>query len=360
MRSAGLSHPGPASREQWIGDEDRMALAARRVLARALRRPGRVLAVALLATAAYVASRAWRAPSYEATLFFRLSEGDLTDPRNAPRPPSAIREYLSNVALSRTRVEQIMRRHGISEGYLARNREAAIDDFREEIKIEVGRNYFIYDRRPDEPPRSALVTISLSGADADKARAMLHEIGDAILQEQMAQREARLAQAREHLRAQLKLVRDRTGSLQRDLERLWKDLPDARGHEAVEIRAQIVALQTEAKGAIDRSLALERRAADVAFNAAAESAQLGLNFELFDESLVAAIPRLTPLQLLGRAVLVMATGLLLAVPVVGAFEDRIYTREDLAARGLPQFGALPGFPGDDVGSYRTRSRSRRA
>ncbi len=345
--------------EPWVSDESRMGSAARRVFARALRRPVRVLAIALLTTGAYIAWRALAAPSYEATLYFRLSEGDLTDPSNAPRPPRAIRDYISNVALSRTRVEQIMKKYHLSGAYLARNRVAAIDEFREDIKIDVSRNYFIYDRRQDESPRSALVTISLSGSDAEKTRAMLHEIGDAILKEQIEHRSSRLAQARELLGAQLTLARARVNSLQKAMDRLRIDLtnPDARG--AIDIRARIAALQAETTGAIERVLVLERRSAAVAFSAAAEGEQLGLNFELFDESLIASAPQLTHFQLVCRAALVLTIVLLLTVPLVGAFDDRIYAPEDLAARGLPLFGALPRFPGDDAGSYGARLRTRR-
>jgi hypothetical protein len=45
----------------------------------------------------------------------------------------------------------------------------------------------------------------------------------------------------------------------------------------------------------------------------------------------------------------------LTVPAVGAFNNRIYSTADLAARGLPVFGAIPRFPGDDVGAFRERA-----
>ena len=66
------------------------------------------------------------------------------------------------------------------------------------------------------------------------------------------------------------------------------------------------------------------------------------------------MPRLTPRQLAYLGGFVLAIALLLTVPVLGAFDDRIYGPEDLSARGLPLFGALPRFPGDDAGSYRSR------
>lgn len=345
--------------EPWVSDESRMAVAARRAFARAVRQPVRVLAIALAAAGLYTASRALRPPSYEATLYLRLAETELSDPTIAPRPPAAVREYISNVALSRSRLEQIMRKYRISERYLARDPVAAVDDFREDVRIDVSRNYFIYDRRPDDPPRSALVTIALRGSDAAKTRDMLHEIGDVVLQEQLGQRSARLAQTREVLAAQLAQSRARVQQLQGAMRRLWEDLPSADAPGAVEIRARMAALQAEIQGAIDRSLALEKRVAAVSFSAAAEGQQLGLNFQLFDESLVASAPPLTPGQLARRAAVALAIALLLTVPVVGAFDDRIHAPGDLAARGLPVFGALPRFPGDEAGSYRARPRAGR-
>ena len=101
---------------------------------------------------------------------------------------------------------------------------------------------------------------------------------------------------------------------------------------ATGIRAQIAALQAEASGAANHAAALEKRTAAVAFAAAAEGHQLGLNLQLVDESLVATAPPLTVGQLVRFAVLVLAVALALTVPLVGAFDDRLYTPEDLAAR----------------------------
>jgi len=344
--------------EPWISDESRMAPVARRLLARALHRRSLVLALALVASGAWAARRATAMPSYEATIYFRLAEGDLTDLKNAPRPPRAVREYIENVALSRGRLEGIMRKYHLSGAYLARDRVGAIDAFREDIRVEVSRNYFIYDRQPGDAPRSALVTISLPGADAERTRAILGEIGDAILQDQAEHRGDRLAHARELLGTELALARERAQSLHRRIDGLWLDASRASDRAAIGIRAQIAALQVEASGAEEQVRTLERRRADVAFTAAAEGEQLGLNFELFDQSLVATAPPLAPFQLALRAVLVLVVALALTAPLVGAFDDRIYGPEDLAEQGVPVLGVLPGFPGDDVGSYRARPRAR--
>ena len=345
--------------EPWLSEESRMTSVALQVLSRALRQPGRVLAIALLATAALVAARALRQPSHEATLYFRLAEGVLTDPRSAPRPPRAFREYVTGVVLSRQRVEQIMRTYHWSEALLARNPVAAVDDFRSQVQVEVGGNYFLYERRPGDPPRSAQVTISVAGPDAEQTRAVVHEIGQAVLADQNAQRRLHLAQTRQLLETQIDLARERTRSLQAAIDRLWARAAGADALGATAMRVQIAMLEVESNAAIERLVALERRAGVVAFTAAAEDERLGLSFELFDESLLTFAPRLTPLQLASRAALVFAVALVLAAAAIGAFDDRIYGPEDLAVRDLPFFGAVPGFPGDDVGSYFARiSRER--
>jgi hypothetical protein len=336
-----------------------MASIALRVLSRALRRPVRVLVIALLATGALVGARALKAPSYEATLYFRLAEGDLTDPNNSPQPPHAIREHLTGVVLSRTRVEEIMRKYQWSPGRLARDRMAAVDEFRDAVEIDVSRNYFLYDRSPGDPPRSAQVTISVSGRDAEKTRSVAHEIGQAILAEQRGQRSVHLAQASGLLRARLELANARIKSLRETIDRLWLETARAGAHESVGLRAQVATLEVQRKFAIKQAVALERRAAAVSFTAAAENEKLGLNFELLDERLVTQAPHLTPFQLTGRAALTLTIALILSAAVIGAFDDRIYGLEDLVARGLPLFGAVPRFPGDEVGSYRARTSPER-
>lgn len=337
--------------EHWISDEPRLAPLARWVVARARRRLVLLLVAALLATGALTARRVLRQPTYLATLYFRLVEGDLTDPDNSPRPPREIREYISTVALSRSRVEAIMRKYAWSSAFLGRDRERAIDEFRDDIGIEVSRNYFIYDRQATDEPRSAYVTISLQGVDAEKTRAVLREIGDAIVQEQASHRKSRFAQTGEMVEGQLAHVQAHISSLQQRIGLLQLERT---GNRAA-VQPQIAALEAELASAIGQMLTLQRLSRQVTFSKVAEGQRLGLNFELFDESLAVSEPRLTQNQLVKFAAVAFAIPLLLLALVVGTFDDRIYGPEDLAVRGLPIFGALRRFPSDDAESYGART-----
>jgi hypothetical protein len=353
-----VRYAAAVTQDPWLAEEGRMVLVARRALARALRRPALTIGLALVLSAGFVVQRARQAPSYTATLYFRLAEGDL-DTGNAPRPLRDIREYIVNVALSRTRAEEMMKKYGISTARLQHDRIAAIDDFRDDIQVEVSRNYFIFDRQPDEPARSAQVTVSFAADDPARARAMVHEVGDAILGEQAARRGGRLTQARDLVASELEATRKRVKLLQETIDRRWAAAAVADAHTGIAIRAEIAALQAETQGAIARLLVLERRSADVAFSSAAERHSLGLSFDLFDEAVVASAPRLGTFQLARLMAVMFVLTLLLIAPVIGAFDDRVYAPTDLAASGLPLFGALPAFPGDDVASYDERMGRKR-
>jgi 8-oxo-dGTP pyrophosphatase MutT (NUDIX family) len=346
--------------DAWISDEPRLSAAVLGVISRARRRPLRVLALALISAAVLVAARAQRPPSHLATLHFRVAEGELADPGHAPVPPRAIREYIFHVALSRERVKRIMERHRWSSAYLARDPVAAIDEFREEIGIEVSRNYFVYDRRPWDEPRSAQVAISLMGSDAGKTRAVLHDVGEAILRDQQDHRAEHLARASEAVALQLVDARTRVNALQERIGRLQEAAAGAGGGSPVDAQARIATLRVEAAGAIERVVALEKRAAELGFSSAAEREQLGLVLELVDETVVAVAPSLNPWQLAGLGAIALVIALALAALLVGVFDDRVYGAADLTSHGLPAFGELPRFPGDDAGSYRAREGMRLA
>lgn len=345
--------------EAWISEEARMASTVRRVFARALHRPLRVLTVAALVGGAIVGLRAITPPFYRATLHFRLAEGEVADPTQAPRPPSEIRQYLWNVVLSRSQLERIMRKYRYSTARLEQDPIDAVDRFREEIQVDVARNYFIYERRRSDPPRSAQVTISLLGDDAEQTQAMLHEMGEAFRAVQRTQRVARLEQASELFRAELTQARARTKTLQDDIRLLGREAARAGASEAIAIRTRMAMMEAEIAATIDRALALEARAAAVALSGAAEEERLGLDLQPVDEQLETFARRLAPRELALLAAVVFPIVLLLTVCVSGAFDDRVYAPEDLATRGLPLLGSLARFPGDDSGSYGARSAVQR-
>jgi hypothetical protein len=344
--------------ERWISDEPRLAFATRLVIARALHRPVLVLVVALFVAGAFVASRVLNPPGYVATLHYRIQEGALSDPRHAPRAPPGIGDYIRNVAMSRDRVERLLKEHPSLGPSVATSRDLAIERFRDEVEIEVTRNYFILDWAPGDEPRSARVAVSLRARDGAEALGVLHEIGGTILQDQSEYRRAQVAGSREFIETQVQVARARVNALQHRLGQLQGEPSRRTTTRDGRNLPQIAALQGEARAATGRLVELERLAAASRLTAAAEQQDLGLTFELFDESVVPSGIRLTPLKLAALGTLAFGIALLITLIVVGTFDDRVYAPADLASHGLPVFGALPRFPGDDAWTYRRGMRSR--
>jgi hypothetical protein len=257
--------------------------------------------------------------------------------------------------MSRDRVERLLKEHPSLGSSAVTSRDRAIELFREQVEVEVSRNYFILDWAPGDEPQSARVAISLRARDGAEALGVLHEISSAILQDQAESRRAHVAGSREFIEAQLQEARARASALQQRLGQLQGVGP--RGDAARNSR-QIAALRGEARAATGHIVELERLAAAARLTAAAEQADLGLTFELFDESVVPSGIRLTPLKLAALGTLAFGVALFFTLLFVGSFDDRVYAPVDLASQGLPVFGALPRFPGDDAWTYRWGMRSR--
>lgn len=345
-----------ACRNPCVEGEPRLWTVLPDVLARAARRPLRTLALAALATASVVAVRVSLPPSYLARVTFRMSEGDLQSSTSAPQPPARIREYISNVALTRERLLGLMERHGISPRLRAVNLEAALDAMREDLEIEVFRNYFLFDRREAGEPRTAQIVLSYRGDDRDQALAVVRDIGTVVLESQQAGRSARLDQAREVAALQARHARERLRLAQEQHAQLLR--PAAGGaEERARVEAERALLQQEILGWIARVQELERRAADLQFTQAAEAQHLGLTFRLVDESVKTVRRPLGRAEVAGHAAVVFAAVSLVLSVLLGAFDRRVYRAADVIASGFPLLGTVPALAGDDAGAHRARRRA---
>jgi hypothetical protein len=348
-----VSDPRAKSDDVWIADEPRLTEVTARMFRRARHRPFHVLALAIAVTALAVGYRASKAPKYQGTLYFRLAEGDVVSPDHQPEPPSDVQQYISSVALSRTQLEEIMRRHGVSRRWLDRDPAAAVSSFRQDIEISVTRNFFLYDREAGDPPRSASVALSITLDDPDTVQSVLHEFRDAIQADQQ-RRVGQLQQVAQIFRAQLGEAQERARAVQAELRRTSAQLGIRDPHQLA-LQPRIATLRLELNTAQDRIATLERALVAAAFTGDAEQNLLGLRLDLMDERVRTHSKKLTPAALLVRTVLTLLLATAFAAVAVGAFDDRIYDGRDVAACRLPVLGAFSRFPGDDRGSFRERN-----
>jgi hypothetical protein len=356
---AGTPHDAKvAPVDPWIGAEPRLASALRGVVARGLRRPYLVLVVSVILAGAVVGVRKAAPPGYTASLTFRMEEGERVDTKADVRPPARIREFVTDVALSRERLLALMERHRISEKLRRANPVEAVKAFRKDLTVEVVRNYFLLDVDTSDQPRSAQVVVSYSGGDREELQAVVHELGQIILDTLSERRSVRLAEARALSAAEEQRERLRVAALEAQLAKLL-----ARGSERA--KAPPEAFQELSTVGHNLSLALGRtgqlgqRATRLEYLQAAEQSDLGLTFRLVDERLQTVR---APLGARGT-VLLAAAALALLAPLVtiltGAFDQRIRLAADVVAQGFTLFGAVAAAPGDDVGHLDARRAARR-
>lgn len=345
---------GAARADPWLEAEPRLAAAARELAVRGVRRPWRVVFLAIGVVFLVVGFRVTRKPTYIAALTLQMDESTLQDPRALPSPPSRIREHVLKVALSRERLLALMERHDLSARLRKQNPIAALTSFREDLRLEVVRNYFLFDRGTAGQPRSAQVVLSYSGGNRDKVREIVHELGQIILQTQAESRALRLAQARDVSAAQARRAREELHRLDAQRASLLAGGPE---RALLAGDGDLLSVQREASRLAARVDLLERSASDLDMARDAERLNLGLTFRVVDEVV------LTERRRLGAATVVVASVVLFSILapitllVVGAFDRRLHLAADVLACGFPLLGVVPFAPGDDAGCLAARLRA---
>src|SRR5207244_1584201 len=97
---------------------------------------------------------------YSSRIVLRVLEGDV-DIATAPRPKGKLREYVADVAFSSARLGELIRKRDLYPRERARDPSFAmpIEAMRDDIEVEVWRNYFLEQRSVDDPARSARIAI---------------------------------------------------------------------------------------------------------------------------------------------------------------------------------------------------------
>lgn len=333
--------PGDVSRE------------LRRLARRSAARPFRTLLVALLCTAAVVGMRARKNRSYESRVVIRAVESDL-DASTAPRPARELRLYVLEVAFSNQRLLNLIKTFGIYQKQMARDPLFAVESFRDDLEVEVWRNYFLETRQLGDAGRSARIAISYRHSDPAMAREVTAALGQLLVEEEALSRtrqaEAGMAQAKAEADAARIELLDRKNRLRR-AERL---LPSAMGPE----RARLTLERNDQLRSIEpletRLKALVAEETERSLRVRMEESRLGLRFEVVDPPRKArlGITKTRELTMLGCIAFVFI--LPLAGIAVGAFDARVRTAEDVRRLGLVVMGHVPPFEGAGVGSLDAR------
>jgi hypothetical protein len=351
----------PPPPQGWEHDEVRSggALAElRRLFQRATARPWRTLLVALALTGAVVGYRARKQRVYESKIVFRVVEGDL-DLTTSPRTNGRLREYVADVCFSNSRLASVIRARGLYPGLGKRDMSLALEEMRDDLEVEVWRNYFIEGPRGPGDAREAHVAISYRGRNARDVYTVVRDLGNLIIDESERVREGQANAALQAADQEVIDAKMRLETVQRDL--VAKEFLRTRGSVTGDQRARLL---VQTLGLQEQSLKLERtleasqrQRQALYLRAQLEKKQLGLRFDLVDPGRVAPAGISQKKLLAIIAVVIFILSLPIAAMAVGAFDDRIYVPSDVARLGLRALGGVHGFDGDNVGALDERLRA---
>jgi hypothetical protein len=350
-----------------------------RLAGRGIRHPLICLLCGLGLTALVVGGLVLKEYRYQPKFVLRVVEMD-RDPHTAPRPKRHLREHVRDAVFSNTRLAELIEKHGLYPALYRANPIAAITSFREDIEIDVYRNYFVEERSPDDPPRSARIAVSYRSSDRKQGLAVTRDLGKAIIDNEHQNRKRQAIAAAQEAEKVLTRARADVLALRQQIASrallLGVDLQSAEmrasllhatpepaldsntplGSQTIaqpdfasrlagrdrddQARAvvELIGLKRSLQGA-ERQLAdAESRKADLELGRDLEQGGLGLRFEVIDEGAISESAGIGFDDLLFVGLCTLLLGLPLLVLAVGAFDSKIRDSLDVARLGLRPLG----------------------
>ena len=307
-----------------------------RLFRRSWRRPFVVVGLTLLVATLAAGGWALKERNYAPRVILRAIEADYQYGAN-PRPKRRLRDHVRDAVFTNQRLMEVMRKHRLYAAILNTNPQAALASFRDDITVDVYRNYFVEERSPKDPPRSARIGIRYQSSDQKLALDVTRDLALLVADHESRTRRAQVAG----------LVREAT-------EQLDRAQTDVIAHQRA-IAEKVTLIQTGIDrqavvelASLQRSLPLlERRVADAErtkaareLNASLEAKELGLRFEIVDNGAVrvSSVPDGEDFALLGLFAFVF--GLPFVSLLVGAFDTRIRDADDLRRLGVSVLGQI--------------------
>jgi hypothetical protein len=304
----------------WFDDEPRAVDFVRKgadLFVRGVRRPWLTLLIALLASSAVAATLAFRHLTHAPRLVLRLVEGS-GDPSTMPHLKRRLGEYVREGVLTSEPLLAVIRRHGLYPKLARNNPRAALESFRQDIKVEVYQNYFVEARETGGAPRSARVALSYRTFDREKALAVTRDLGTIIEEHETRTRRekaTRAASEADRARDVLQVALQRRTQEIAQKERELADNPEpARQIELVGLLGSLAVIERDLDAATSRAASYE-------LGAAREQAGVGLRFEVANEASLPSEVQARRFTWIA-AIASFVFGLPLSATAVGAFSQR--------------------------------------
>jgi hypothetical protein len=313
------------------------------------------------------------------------------NPQTAPRPKRHLREHVRDVAFSASSLSALIEKHELYPALYRANPIAALTSFREDIELEVYQNFFIEERSPLDPPRSARIAVTYRSSDRAQGLAVTRDLGKLIVEHEVATRRRQAMAATNEADDALKRARGELVELRRQIAKramlLGVDLqsPEMRaallhatvppqkpeagaapgllteppvvpdfasqltGNQATaqaHVLVELLGLKRSLAGVERRLAEAEHRKAELELGEKLERGALGMRFEVIDEGAIAVSAGIGADDLVLVGLITLLFGLPLMVFGVGAFDPKIHNSSDIARLGLHPLGVLsPAFVG---------------
>ena len=328
----------------WVGDEpagrESVAEGLRLVRRAASRRPLLTLAVGLLAAAVLFAAQLRGPPAFTARAELLLRESALSSNR-ARISRADLRSLVENVALTSTRLMEVMDRHGLFPAELARSPVLAVAEMRKSIAVDILQNYFAEDRLERSPVRSARIAISFRAEEPDQALAVVRDLGLLVARAEMGRRAEKASRQAQSAATASAQARDESSRTQTELAAVEAAGAMAPAKISPAQLVRVAFLRAWLAQVERRRGELEREHTRLDLVAAAEEKQAGTRVHLASLQADGAAPRNDGQRLRRKATIAGAVGLVLAVLLVGAFDPRLYDADDVRRAGVLSLGTLP-------------------
>jgi hypothetical protein len=339
----------------WAEDEAQAAddrAEVRRLFRRAAARPVLTLGLTLFLVGGLVGWRARKPPENTSRVVMRVTEGSVKG-EVAPAPNKDIRAYINDVAFSNRRLLAIMESFSLSPGRRKKDPIAAVQDFREEIQIEVWRNYFLGLADAGER-RTARVAIAYTDSERERAVGVAQALGQLVIESARSSRVSQLDNAAHEIALTRAALEEELKALNAELVRAQLE---ARRKGTPDAAVALVEAQRQRQRVAGELADVDKRRAAVGLAAALEQNQLGLDFNVVDDGRLPPRPRHAWPMLVLFGLIMFVLILPIGAISVAALDSRVDLPDDVRRLGLQPLGHIGPFPGDDVATLRARERS---
>ncbi len=331
-----------------------------RIAMRARNRPLPVLLVAALIAGGIAFKIISKKPLVEADVTLLLTDSSLARDK-ATIPVLQLREYVQGVLMPDSKLIAMIEHRNLYKLRGKLGNQFALDSLHDQVEVSVWKNtYASYDEDAPNAARSARIGITVADTDPDVAIGIAHDLASIVVETHAEQTRALAKQLAADSAAFRDGLEQRVDALVVDRAEKEQQLAEARAHGKTNV-ANVLEMMLAENLADTNRVRKQLDATVISVDAIAdkvEEAGLDTSLTIVDEH--KPEPGGTRGFVLALVLAVVGLcSLAAAALLLGAFDSRIHDGDDVTRLNLPLLGHVPGFPGDDVGSLRSRGAPRR-